>query len=174
MTRTLALSTVAALASIGLLNTQGATAAALSSNGAQFLSAAIQIDMAEIQDGQLAQARSQNPAVQDFAKMMVADHTKAKADATALAGSMQVDVPTGPSEAANAEYQKLGQLSGAAFDKAFLNQMIAGHRQAIAAFGVESTTGDIQVAQLTQNELPTLQKHLDMAQSLLTKIGGKK
>ena len=39
--------------------------------------------------------------------MMVADHTKAKADATQLAGSMQVDVPTAPADAAQVIFDHL-------------------------------------------------------------------
>src|SRR5581483_7582887 len=118
MTKTLAWTAAAAFAAVGLLNVPGALAAPAPSNGAQFLRAAIQIDIAGMQEGELAQARATNPAIKAFGKTVVADDTQAKANAMALAQSMQVSVPVAPDKAARAEYQKLDRLSGTAFDKA--------------------------------------------------------
>ena len=171
MTTTVAWTAAVAFAAIGLLNAPVAMAAPEPSNGAQFLRAAMQIDIATMQDGELAQARSKNPAIKDFGKTLVADDTQAKANAMAVAHSMQVSVQVAPDKAARAEYQRLDRLSGATFDKAFVNEMVAGQKQAISAFQVESKTGDTQVAELTKNELPMLQKQLDTAQSLLPKTG---
>jgi putative membrane protein len=164
--------TAATLAAIAMFGTAAATAATLKPSDAKFLQTAIQIDLAEIQTGQLAQQKSQNPAVKDFAHMLVTDHSRAKMDTAALARQMDVKVPAWPDAESKAEYKKLKGLTGAAFDQEFASHMVMGHEQAITLFQAETTSaGDSQVMALAQKELPTLQTHLATAKSLQTKVG---
>jgi putative membrane protein len=64
------------------------------------------------------------------------------------------------------EYGKMSKLSGAAFDKAFAQHMVADHKKDIAAFQKETKSKNPQVAGFASETLPTLQKHLQTAQSL--------
>src|SRR5581483_2999637 len=97
-------STAATIAAIAMFGTAAATAATVKSSDAKFLRTATQIDIAEIQVGQLAQQKSQNPAVKAFAQMLVTDHSQAKMDTAALAQRLDVKVPTAPDLESKAEY----------------------------------------------------------------------
>jgi putative membrane protein len=64
------------------------------------------------------------------------------------------------------DYDKMSKLSGAAFDKAFAQRMVADHTKDISAFQKESKSKNQTVASFASETLPTLQKHLQTAQSL--------
>jgi len=63
-------------------------------------------------------------------------------------------------------------LSGAEFDRAFINHMVMGHEKAISKF--ETASENLQDADLkkyAQKTLPVLREHLRMAQKLQSKLG---
>lgn len=79
---------------------------------------------------------------------------------------MDMVSPTDTTETAEQEYQKLQTISGQAFDREFLQFVVNAHRKAIDEFSeVARTTDDPRVRQLAQSELPTLEKHLGMAEA---------
>ena len=113
----------AALAGVLLLG-GGGSAFAAASAGSSFLRQAIRGDIAETEIGQLAQQKSTDADVKSFGQELVNDHSQSKTEATSLAQSMKVTVPTSAPRMAQTEYRKLSKLSGPAFDKAFLAQPI--------------------------------------------------
>ena len=80
-----------------------------------------------------ALARSRTPAVRSFAQEMIRDHQAVNAKALALVKKLTVtpaDNPTsqGLTKAADAERAKLAKMSGAAFDREYVNNEIAYHK----------------------------------------------
>lgn len=144
----------------------GLTYGAYGADDVTFIQSAIGINLAEIAAGELAESKGESPQVKEFGAMLVEDHTKGKADAVALAGKMSVQIPGAPSVEAQAAYQKLSSLTGAAFDHAFAAEMVGGHEKAIAFFTEQTNSGDAAIAAYAKETLPTLQKHLEMARSL--------
>jgi uncharacterized protein (DUF305 family) len=69
-------------------------------------------------------------------------------------------------------YNQLKGLTGTDFDKMFLQDMVKGHTDAIAMFKDKSDDSTNDVSAFAKDTLPTLQKHLDQANSLLTSLGG--
>ena len=66
----------------------------------------------------------------------------------------------------------LAMLSGPAFDRAFADHMVRGHEKAIEKF--ENASAYLQDASLKKyadKTLPTLRKHLQLAQELQAKVG---
>ena len=157
------------LAGILYLAVSGAAVAA-TSGGSSFLKEAIRGDIAETKIGELAEQKSANADVKSFAQMLVTDHSQAKTDATALAETMKIAIPTKLPLKAQNEYTKLSKLSGPAFDREFVSYMIKDHQEDIAKFQKEAAANDGQVSALAQKTLPVLQKHLQTAQSLQTKV----
>lgn len=144
-----------------------AAAATPASHAAQFLSDAIQTNNAEIKFGQAAQSMGYTQAVRDFGKMLVDDHTKANGQATQLAQSMNVVVPTGVKPDDMAAYNMATSMSGAGFDKDFAADMVKGHQKAIDMFQKEADSSDpAPVTDFAKQTLPTLKKHLETAKSL--------
>jgi putative membrane protein len=80
-----------------------------------------------------ALAKSHNKAVRGFADEMIRDHTAVNDKALALVKKLKVtpeDNPTsqGLTKAADAERAKLAKMSGAAFDREYVNNEVAYHK----------------------------------------------
>jgi putative membrane protein len=87
----------------------------------------------DVAAGKQALAKSHNKAVRSFAQEMVRDHTAVNAKALALVKKLKVtpqDNPTsqGLTKAADAERAKLAKMSGAAFDREYVNNEVAYHK----------------------------------------------
>jgi putative membrane protein len=122
--------------------------------------------MAEVELGKLAAEKATNPDVKAFAERMVSDHGKANGELTQLATSKNITLPTAPDAKEKATHDRLAKLSGPAFDRAYMNMMLADHKKAVAAFKRESANGkDPDVKAFAAKTLPTLQEHLTMAQT---------
>ena len=74
----------------------GYAAAAMAKLDATFLSDAIQINLAEISVGDLAQKNGGSDDVKSFGKMLVDDHTASNSKATSLAQANGVTPPSEP------------------------------------------------------------------------------
>src|SRR5689334_4190084 len=143
----------------------GFSTQALAKSDTAFLNEAIQINLAEISVGDLAQKNGGSDDVKSFGKMLVDDHTASNMKATSLAQSNGVTPPTEPKAADKQKHDELAKLSGADFDREFAKAMVKGHEEAISKFEAASK-GDDDIAKFAQETLPTLQKHLKTAQSL--------
>jgi len=161
----------AAIVGAVVLLASSAAAKAAGTSAATFLQAAAQIDVAEVNAGNLAQKNSDNADVKNFGQMLVADHGKHLAAVGDLAKSMGISVPDQPPAAEKAEADKLKKLSGAAFDREFVNHMVEGHKMAITAYEAEAKAGNADTSALAQKTLPALQHHLEMAEALQKALG---
>ncbi len=149
---------------------QGATAPAASASAQQnadqaFMLEAAMGSMAEVELGQLAASKAERAQVKQFAQRMVTDHGKANAELKALAQSKTVTLPTAIGAQHKALEERLSKLSGAAFDRAYMEAMVSEHRKAVTSFRTESQSGkDAEVKAWAAKTLPTLEQHLEMAQ----------
>ena len=122
--------------------------------------------MAEVELGQLAQQKADSSEVKDFAKRMVDDHGKANDELKSIASSKNITWPTTIDAKHKAEHARLEKLSGAAFDRAYMQAMVSGHQNAVKAFRTESTSGkDADIKAFAAKTLPTIEEHLKEAQS---------
>jgi len=137
----------------------------------KFIKEAIEGNLAEVQMGQLAQQNGASQSVKDFGQMLVTDHGQANTKAQSVAQTFNVTPPTEPNAKQKKDYDKMSKLNGAAFDKAFAQHMVADHKKDIAAFQKETKSKNQAAASFAKETLPTLQKHLETAQSL--QKGGK-
>ena len=142
------------------------SSAAGAAPASKFLHDAIQGDNSETRLGTLIAARGSSAEVRSFGRTLVRDHSTARVQAAALARRMRVSVPTSIMPEARTEYAKLQRLRGRAFDREVRRYMINDHREDIAKFEAQTRNGDRQTAALARAQLPTLRKHLRIAQSL--------
>jgi len=157
---------MARLSAIGACLILTATAAlAQSSATKKFLTEAIEGNYAEVQMGELAQKNGQSDGVRSFGKMLMNDHGKANQKAIETAKSMNLAAPNGPNAKQKADYDKMARMSGTAFDKSFAQHMVKDHKKDIAAYQKQTKSKDAS-GEYAQETLPTLQKHLDEAQTL--------
>jgi putative membrane protein len=142
-----------------------AAASALAKPAPQFLHEALKGDNSEIQLGRMAQSRAARPEVRDFGRTLEQDHGQARQQALEVARQLGVRPTEEMMPEARREQQKLRHLSGAQFDREFVRYMVEDHRKDIRDFE-EQSHGDGPAAQLARQTLPTLHKHLEMAERL--------
>jgi putative membrane protein len=82
-----------------------------------------------------------------------------------FAASMNIPAPTDPKPEAKQEYDRLAKLSGAEFDKEFIKGMVEDHHKDIDAFEKQARAGNA-ASKIAADQLPTLKKHLEMAEKL--------
>lgn len=141
----------------------------------QFMMKAAQGGMAEVQLGQLAKDHASSQAVKDFGQNMVDDHTKANDELKDLASRKNVTLPTSVDAKDQATIDRLSKLNGAAFDRAYMRDMVSDHKKDIAEFEKESNSGsDPDVKAWASKTLPTLQHHLQMATDTHRQVSGSK
>jgi len=137
-----------------------------------FVTKAASGGMAEVELGKMAQEKGTSQQVKDFGQRMVTDHSKANDELKSLAQSKNITLPTqmGPHE--KATMAKLSKLSGAAFDRAYMQAMLIDHKTDVNEFRRESTAGkDSDVKSFAAKTLPTLEDHLKMAQDANRAVG---
>jgi putative membrane protein len=139
-----------------------------------FVQKMAQGNAAEVETGQLALQKSKNTEVKQFAQMMVDDHRKAGDDLKGLAQRKNITVTTQPTADAKATKERLSKLDGAAFDRAYIDAMVDGHREVVAAVRSESLSGmDPDVKAWAAKTLPTIETHLMHAQEVERSLEGK-
>jgi putative membrane protein len=134
----------------------------------QFVDFAAQTDMVEANLGQLAESTASAQPVKDYGQMLVTDHTQDFHQLYGVAQQASLKMP----DAIDAEHNKamidpFQKLKGTAFDRHYVQEMIAGHTKAIAVYKKESTDAqNPALKSYAEQTLPTLQKHLDGAKAL--------
>ena len=148
-----------------------ASATAQSDDDKKFLATAAQSDVNEIKLSQLAQQKATNPAVKAFANKMVTEHKKMSASMTPFAESWGVAAPGDMDDDHKKEYQKLSGLSGADFDKEYIDQMVSDHTKALDAFTDEAKdTKDAKFKAVVLKGKTMVAAHKNMGYDLKKKL----
>ena len=155
----------------GTLSCPSNATAAVTDQDKQFLVLAAQSDFDEIKLSQLAESRAANPLVKSFAHEMVTDHTNLEAKMKPFATAWGITPPTSLDPDHQAIYDKLITLSGADFDKAYMDAMAADHHKALEAFTKEAeTTTDPEFKTAVTSGKSVVAAHTSMADDLKSKL----
>ena len=147
-----------------------AKAGALSSGDRKFMQEAAQGGMAEVQEGQMAAQKANDPEVKKSAEKMVADHSKAHDKLKQIASDKGVTLPTDLPASAQRENDKLSKLSGPAFDREYMKHQVADHKKVVSEFkSATKKTRDPDVKQFAEQTLPVIEEHLQMARNTTPK-----
>lgn len=139
----------------------------LSAGERAFIIAAAQGNMGEVQVSELAQQRTTSQPVRQFAQRMIRDHTQANQELMQIASRYGITPPSTPGPAEQAAYQTLQQLSGAAFDRQYLEQQFGAHVTQHAMYETvadRAQTPDVRA--YAQRTAPIIQQHIDMLRSM--------
>ena len=153
----------------------GATSAATlgSHDTGAFVENAARSDMYEIQAGQLAEQKSKSAGVKAFAKMMVTDHTALEKEMKPLVAKAGLTPPAGLDERRKGFLDNLKAASPADFDKAYIDQQVAAHEEALSLMkGYAENGGDADLKAAAAKTAPKVQAHLDKARALQSQLGG--
>lgn len=154
---------------------KAAAASKLSREDRDFLEKAAHAGHTEVEGSKLALSKATSPEVKQFAQQMVDDHTKAGEELKQLAESKGLKVPTEPAMAQKAKLKVLSARSGDGFDRDYAEEVgVKAHADTVKLFQKAAQSAqDADVRAFAQKTLPTLQHHLQMAQSLHTSMSAK-
>lgn len=132
-----------------------------------FVTEAASGGMAEVELGKLAAQKATKDDVKKFGQRMADDHGKANDELKSLAQSKQIALPESIDAKHKATIDKLSKLSGEAFDRAYVQEMLKDHQKDVSEFRSESKSGkDPEVKAWAAKTLPTLEEHLKLVQEL--------
>ena len=120
--------------------------------------------MLEVELGKVAVQNAQNDKVKQFGQRMIDDHGKAAEELKTVAAKDNITLPTELNAKDKAMVEKFRAMSGAAFDKAYMRDMVKDHQEDVAEFQKEASSGmNTDLKDWAGKTLPTLQDHLKMA-----------
>lgn len=170
------------------------TSAALGSTDRKFVMDAAHMGMMEVEIGRLATQKGASDEVKQFGQRMVDDHSRANEELMKLASIKGITLPS-PNDfammnVANQEESKKSQtgmdkthhdmmkkhqkvmtklngLSGAEFDREYMDMMVEHHTKAVSNFEKEAKSGtDADLKQWASEKLPTVREHLQQARTI--------
>src|SRR5262249_9881456 len=106
-----------------------------------FVMEAAEGGVAEVELGQLAADKASNAKVKEFGQRMVTDHGKAGDELKTIATSKSLTLPTTVNAKHKATKDRLSKLSGPAFDRAYMAEMVKDHQADAMAFHKQATSG---------------------------------
>lgn len=143
------------------------SASAVVEDDAEFAVAAANGGMAEVALSKIAEDKATDPKVKEFAKQMVADHSKANDELKTLAASKNITLPSAPNEEKQKAASDLGGMSGNDFDKAYISQMKKDHDQTVKLFeDAQKEVKDTELKAFIEKTLPVIKAHAEHVKSL--------
>jgi len=118
--------------------------------------------MFEMELAKMAQEKAASKDVKEFAAMMLTDHMAASEELKAIAAKKNITLPTTLGKDEQEDVDEMAKLTGAEFDKKYVDAMVEDHEKDVKLFQEASIAGqDPDLKQFAGKTLPTLQKHLE-------------
>ena len=144
---------------------------------AQIAQIVVTANSIDIENGKIALQNSKTASVDEFANLMIKDHTAVNNNATALVTRLKVtpaasDTSKSLQSSADSEQAKLRGMKGHDFDKEYLQNEVNYHKQVIDALD-KTLIPNAQNAELKKTLVdvrPAFQAHLEHAQKALADL----
>jgi putative membrane protein len=175
-------STAVAPAPAGAIDSTAAAAppaAAGTVSDAQIAAIVLAANTVDSAGGVVAQQKGTNPAVKQFGQTMVTDHGGVNQQAVALAGRLNLTPEENPTstqlkQGGEQSAAQLSGLSGAAFDRAYIDHEVEYHQTVLDALDqtLIPNAQNAELKALLQQTRPAVSAHLDMAKNLQKQLQG--
>ena len=134
----------------------------------------------DIEAGKVAKSKSKNKEVQQCAQQMITDHSAVNKQAGALAKKLGVkpednDTSKSLKKGASENLANLKKLSGAQFDKAYVDHEVDYHQAVLDAIDkvLVPSAQNAELKGLIEKVRPAIQAHLDHAKHVQADLGKK-
>ncbi len=151
----------------GMTMTDNAMAPA--TGGQAFANTAAASDAFEIASSKAALDMSKSAAVKKFAQKMIDAHTTSTAKLKTITAGLSPAITPDPTLTPDQQTQldAMKKMSGADFDKAYIDAQVAGHQQTLDALKSYAASGDVPALKtFATNMVPIVAAHLNMAKGL--------
>jgi putative membrane protein len=162
-----------ALLAAGLLP----AAHAANPNDAQIAAIVVAANTVDIDAGKLATAKTKNKEVRAFAKQMVHDHSAVNKQAVALVQKLHVtpeenDTSKSLTQGGESTRDRLKGLSGAEFDKAYVDNEVSYHQTVLDAIDktLIPSASNAELKALLGKVRPNIAAHLDHAKHIQSQL----
>lgn len=147
---------------------------------AQIAATVVTANQVDIDAGKLALSKASSAAVKDFAQLMITDHSAVNKAASELVAKLKVrPEPNATSESlkkgGDAKLAELRKLSGAAFDRAYVDNEVAYHQSVLDAIDktlIPSARNE-ELKALLVKVRPAFVAHLDHAKHVRSSLRQK-
>ena len=150
-------------------------------NDAQIAATVVTANQVDVDAGRLAQQRASHSEVKKFAAQMVSDHEGVNKQAVALVTKLKVtpqenDTSRSIKAGGDKNVANLKTLSGAAFDKAYVDHEVAYHAQVLEALDKTLIPGasNAELKALLVKVRPAFVAHLEHAKHIQASLGSSK
>jgi putative membrane protein len=148
-------------------NGSESSAPKFSSADQTFMMSAAQAGMVEVKLGEVAAKKGTKADIKEFGTMMVTDHSKANKELQAIAAKNGVTLPSKLDAVHKEKVDKISNLSGEQFDKAYISEMVKDHEKVAAEFEKASKTAqNPELKSFAASTLPVIKTHLKHAKAL--------
>ncbi|HEY5894656.1 MAG TPA: DUF4142 domain-containing protein [Chthoniobacterales bacterium] len=143
------------------------TEAQLAKNDEKFVLMVSQGGMTEVRLGELAREKATRPEVKEFGAMMATDHSKVDSELRSFASGRGITLSAMLDRKHAAKVERLSKLSGAEFDKEYVEEVVKDHRKVVDAFeDASKDAADPALKTWATKTLPTLQAHLERIEAI--------
>jgi putative membrane protein len=143
----------------------------------QIAAIVVTANQVDIDAGTLAKSRSKTKGVQDFAQLMITDHSAVNKAATALVQRLHVTPEPNPTseslqKGGDDNLAELKKLQGHAFDKAYVDHEVVYHQAVIDAIDITliPSAQNAELKALLVKVRPAFVAHLDHAKQLQSEL----
>jgi putative membrane protein len=141
---------------------------------AQILAFAASANAGEVQEGQLAEKKATNPAVKNFAKLMVTDHTKMLADTRALEKKLAITADSSKDEVKDLNKHGQDELkdltnkkAGKDWDEDYIEKQVDDHQKVLDKLNDATQSAKSADLKNALNEsIAKVQGHLTQAKAI--------
>ena len=145
----------------------------------QIAAIVVAANQVDIDAGELAKERATDPRVKEFAQRMITDHTGVNQAAGELVGRLGVTPEANPTSEqltrdGEAKLAELRGQSGAAFDRAYVDNEVAYHQAVLDAIDQTLIPGaqNAELKALLEQTRPAVAAHLEHARQLQGSLAG--
>lgn len=139
-------------------------------DSAYFMKEAAAGGLMEVEMGKIAAQRASNASVKAFALQMVADHSKANNELAAIARKAGIILPTAFPSEQKAHLDEMKKLSGAAFDKHYMDMMVTDHQKTIALFQSGQRVNKEDLVDFAQKTIKVIEGHAEKAKRIQSEL----
>lgn len=155
------------------LSVAPAQGAGASTEARKFLVEALQDSLAEIELCEMALQKTADDDVKRFAQTMIDQHSEMGRQIEQLAASKHAPLPKDEGSKRKATLATLSKLSGAEFDRRFIEHNVKDHQDDVETFNRQAQQlDDKELKAFAQQGAQMLQQHLDMAKRIQQKLQG--
>lgn len=132
----------------------------------------LQGDAFEILSSELALERSGSDSIQQFAQLMIDDHSTSSSRLQELAGAMGTEAEFVAAPGHGLMLARLRQLEGDQFDVEYLSQQRMAHKAALVNYSIAAELAeDEELARFASETAAVITEHLQLLQDLMANLG---